>query len=57
MKNADRFRLIMTKNIIQTIQHNENSISAIEKFQDSGMDYSFKLFITQLLKSLRILVG
>jgi hypothetical protein len=39
MKNAGGLRLILDPDIIQAIQHYENSISAIEKFQESEMNY------------------
>lgn len=39
MKNAGGLRLILDPDIIQAIQHYENSISAIEKFQEGEMNY------------------
>ncbi|MHA8090467.1 hypothetical protein U8593_09210 [Aquirufa antheringensis] len=39
MKNAGGLRLIHNPKIIQAIQHYENSISAIEKFQEGEMNY------------------
>lgn len=39
MKNAGGLRLILDQNIIQAIQHYENSIAAIEKFQEGEMNY------------------
>lgn len=39
MKNAGGLRLIHNPEIIQAIQHYENSIAAIEKFQEGEMNY------------------
>jgi hypothetical protein len=39
MRNAGGLRLIHNPEIIQAIQHYENSIAAIEKFQESEMNY------------------
>ncbi len=39
LRNAGGLRLIHNPAIIQAIQHYENSISAIEKFQDGEMNY------------------
>jgi hypothetical protein len=39
MKNAGGLRLILDQDIIQAIQHYENAISVIEKFQEGEMNY------------------
>jgi hypothetical protein len=39
MRNAGGLRLIHNQEIIQAIQHYENSIAAIEKFQEGEMSY------------------
>lgn len=39
MRNAGGLRLIHNQEIIQAIQHYENSIAAIEKFQEGEMNY------------------
>ncbi len=40
LKNAGGLRLIHNQQIIQAIQHYENSITALEKFQDGEMNYA-----------------
>ncbi len=40
LKNAGGLRLIHNQEIIQAIQHYENSITALEKFQDGEMNYA-----------------
>lgn len=39
MKNSGGLRLILDQDIIQAIQHYENAISVIEKFQEGEMNY------------------
>ncbi|MEY4432579.1 MAG: hypothetical protein RLZZ44_709 [Bacteroidota bacterium] len=39
LKNAGGLRLIHDQDIIQAIQHYENSIAALEKFQEGEMNY------------------